>query len=259
MPPIKELHHFDDPGSRAPKAQSLLERAQKDLAKLNGRRGDLNKTPLSDRDVAFLQAFVDLGDQIDIERYARLFDARGDQYTGDITPGYSSLKRPMIREVTERFPEAKFIYMARNPVDRFWSQYNMRRRKGKVAANPGKSHIRRFIRKEGVAMRSLPSRNVTDWRDHLPEERFALFFFDDLVSDPVGLRTRVLTFLGASPEEGRSISSSFNRKAELPKLPLDPDTRKFLASLFADELKAAADVLGGPAVEWLRADGPGSR
>ncbi len=254
--PIKELHHFDRPGSRIPKARRLYFKALQDLEGLNVSLVAHNKAPLQSRDVDFLRDFVNLGDQVHIEGYAKLFNQRGDQLCGDITPAYSGLDERPVEEIAARFPDLKVVYIARNPVDRFWSSFNMRRRRKKVRRMPTAKDVRAFSKRDGVIRRSYPSVTVSRWRKVIPPERFGLFFFDDLAADAAAVRTRVLEFLGASSDLGEGIAASYNRKEKQRKVSMDAKTRALVASIYAKELEACAEVLGGPAVDWARKDLP---
>ena len=54
--------------------------------------------------------------------YAALFAAGGGKTTGEITPNYSVLDREQIAHVHEIMPEAKIVFLMRNPIERAWSQ-----------------------------------------------------------------------------------------------------------------------------------------
>lgn len=250
MPAVKELHYFDLPGSRKKKAERIRRLATADLADYNAARKKARRRPLDDRDLAFLDAFIDLPKRIDIEAYARLFDGKGEAIAGDITPGYSGLTAETTAAIAARFPALKVIYIARNPVDRFWSAFNMRVRKGDIPATMDIAAAKAFAERGGVKRRSSPSQAVRTWREAMPEGQFALFFFDDLVATPSKLRRRILRFLDASPELSGPVAGKFNRKERRQKVTMSDDMRAAISAMFADELKACAEQLGGPAETW---------
>ncbi|MCP4383822.1 MAG: sulfotransferase [Hyphomicrobiales bacterium] len=252
MPPIKELHHFDLPGSRLKKARRLYRLAKEDFTAFNAKRQRKHRRLFDSRDLAFLEAFIELGASIDFERYASLFDLKGSLIAGDITPGYSGLGAKPISAIARRFPGLKVIFMARNPVDRFWSAFNMRIRRRDISPAIDPAAIRAFAARRGVIRRSSTAATVKSWRSAMPPKQFGLFFFDDLVADPAALRARVLTFLDASPSALAAADESFNRKASRNKIAMDSETRALVGSIFADELVACAEQLGGPAVGWSR-------
>ena len=67
----------------------------------------------------------------------------------------------------------------------------------------------------------------------------------------LGLRRRILTFLGADPaRDSGTIPAAFNRKQDLEKVPLTPALRERIARHFAQELRAAGEAFGGAAKGW---------
>jgi Sulfotransferase family len=255
MPPLKELHYFDLPGTRVKKARRIHRRAKRDLAAYNAEREALHRRPIEERDLVFLRDFIRLPTKIDIELYARLFAAKGGSIAGDITPGYSGLEPDTIGLIAARFPALKVVFIARNPVDRFWSAFNMRLRRGDIGARTDVAAIRDFAERGGVKRRSSPSTIVRRWRSAMPEGQFALFFFDDLLADPLDLRRRILTFLDASAEASGPVDVGFNRKDARSKIAMSDSMQSAVAAILADELRACAKELGGPAVNWAKAYG----
>ena len=255
MPPLKELHYFDLPGTRVKKAERIYRGASRNLARYNAKRATILRRPLERRDLVFLRDFIALPKRIDVERYAHLFDRKRGAIAGDVTPGYSGLEPRVIAMIAARFPALKVVYIARNPVDRFWSAFNMRLRRGDIPARTDVAAARAFARRAGVKRRSSPSTAVSRWRNALSKGQFGLFFFDDLLEDPLELRHRILSFLGGSPELGGSVDVAFNRKEAQTKVDMSDEMRAAVGVIFATELKACADQLGGPARGWAAAYG----
>jgi hypothetical protein len=251
MPPVKELHYFD---RRAPSAASvnLGRRAEESLKRTNRRQEKLALRPLDQRDIDFLAAYVRMPWwRTDLDSYARLFALKGGLLSGDITPDYSTLTERQIARIMHRFPKAKVVFIARDPVERVWSHLTMHMRRGTIARGLDAGEVMRLMRRRFVVERSYPSEIVARWRRHVPDERFGLFLFDDLVADADGLRRRVLTFLGGDPaKESGVINATFNRKEDREKVPLSPAIRTEIAWHFAAEIKASAEAFGGAAKGW---------
>lgn len=256
MPPVKELHYFD---RRAPSPASvnLGRRAQENLARTNRRQAKLALRPLDQRDIDFLAAYVNMPWwRTDFDAYARLFALKGDRLSGDITPDYSTLSERQIARIMRRFPKAKVVFIARDPVERVWSHLTMHMRRGTIARGLDAAEVMRLIRQRFVAERSYPSEIAARWRRLVPEEQLGLFLFDDLVADADGLRRRVVSFLGGDPDkESGVIPASFNRKQDREKVPLSPEIRMEIARHFAAEMKASAEFFGGAAKGWAGKNG----
>jgi len=121
MPPVKELHYFDQP-TRTKEFHPP-------------QRGDA-------RDSSFIDGMKDLSAQfyLDLDSYGRLFSHKGTQLSGDISPAYSTLTDEIIERVVNHFPNMKVVFLARDPVERAWSQLSMGVRLGMIkkfdAKNP---------------------------------------------------------------------------------------------------------------------------
>lgn len=250
MPPMKELHYFDRVVSAADTQRSLAPaRKEQDRIRIARERA------LNQRDQDFLDKFARLsGPQtLDFEEYANLFAAKGDLIAGDITPGYSTLDDVVVEKVVGRFPDARVIFIARDPVERAWSQLSMYVRRGLIEEfDPGDvNQVTEHLRRPEVRARSYPSEIVRRWRRRVSPDRLMVCFFDELKSDPVRLRASIITFLGGDPTKGSGeLPPDHNAKARKEKLTLTEPAKKCLADFFREELHACAAELRGPAVDW---------
>ncbi len=256
MPPVKELHYFDGarPGFR--KAKRLQGRIEADLDKLNRNRTEDAARPLADRDLRFVGGYLQLfkDKRAGIEGYARLFDEKGAQKAGDVTPAYSKLADGDVEKIVRRFPDVKAVFIAREPVERAWSALGMaaRQAKSRVKQPVTPTTVLKFLKRKDVAGRSYPSHTVARWKKIAPEGQFAYFFFDDLRT-AADLRSRVLRFLDADPGlPSGDLDPGFNRRSKSAKLELTDELRDTLVNHFAEEIRRCADTLGGRAVEWRK-------
>ena len=233
MPPIKELHYFD---------------------KLS-RTKAVPPRPRDERDLCFLERIKSLRAKphIALENYARLFEPKGAFLSGDISPTYSMLNDEIIERVVSYFPSLKVIFLARDPVDRAWSQLSMGVRLGMISPFDVTDcdEVIRNLLNPGVFSLSHPSKIVARWKRYVHPDRFRIYFFDDLERNPAELRCSILQFLGSDPEKpsGR-LRADHNSDANRKKLRLTDKVRSRVAQFFKDELKACAAELGGPAKEW---------
>ena len=234
MPPVKELRYFDS------------------LSKVKRKNSPRCK---DERDRWFLERLDQLSSRpyIDLESYSELFEAKAALLSGDITPGYSMLNDELIERIVAHFPDAKVIFLARDPVERAWSQLSMEVRIGTIppfdATDIGEV-IQRLLH-PGVLLRSHLSKIVARWKRYVRPDLFRLYFFDQLEREPAVLRRSILSFLGADPEKpsGR-LRADYNSHAGLAKLQLTDRVRSSIAQFFKKELTACADELGGPARKW---------
>ena len=233
MPPLKELHYFD----------------------LFGRTQTSTPRPRDEWDRRFLERLKRLSERayLDLDGYAGLFETKRALLSGDITPAYSGLSEEVIEQIVARFPDAKVIFFARDPVERAWSWLSMAARDKTVPAfDPEDAEaVARNLLHPGALIRSFPSKIVARWRRYVRPGLFRVFFFDDLQQNPREMRRAVLEFLGADPSKpsGR-LSPEDNPAGEVKKLPLTDEVRARLVQFFRVELDACACELGGAAKTW---------
>src|SRR5437773_10418299 len=234
MPPLKELHYLDN---------------------LNRTKRFRPPRTRDERDVCFLESIKNLSAQpyIDFESYGQLFRHKGPLLSGDISPAYSTLSDEIIERVVNYSPNLKVIFLARDPVERAWSQLSMGVRLGMISrfdATDAEEVILNLLN-PGVLIRSHPSKVVARWKRYVRPESFRVYFFDDLKENPAELRRSVLLFLGGDPNKpSGKLKPDDNRDAAREKLRLPTKVRARIAQFFEQELKACAAELGGPAKRW---------
>jgi Sulfotransferase family len=234
MPPVKELHYLDN---------------------LNRTKRHGPPRSKDERDTCFLESIKELSmrSHIDLDSYGRLFCHKGSLLSGDISPAYSTLTDEIIERVVNHFPNLKVVFLARDPVERAWSQLSMGVRLGMInrfdAADP--EEVIRNLLNPGVLTRSHPSKVVARWKRYVHPEDFRVYFFDDLKEDPAELRRSILLFLGGDPDKpSGGLNPHENSDAGRDKLRLTAKVRDRIAHFFEHELKACAVELGGRAKSW---------
>jgi len=234
MPPVKELHYLDN---------------------LNRTKRRWPPRSKDERDACFLESIKDLSmrSHIDLDNYGRLFRHKGPLLSGDISPAYSTLTDEIIERVVDHFPNLKVVFLARDPVERAWSQLSMGVRLGMINKFDAKDpeEVICNLLNPGVLVRSHPSKIVARWKRYVRPENFRIYFFDDLKENPTELRRSILRFLGGDPDKrSGGLKPHDNNDAGRDKLRLTAKVRDRMARFFEHELKACASELGGRAKSW---------
>ena len=242
MPPVKELHYFDR-FWRSPRLP--VEEKQRAV----------RKNVRDERDSTFLTELEMLlaGPDIDLGGYANLFAPKQRLLSGDITPGYSTLPEEIVARVIHHFPDLRVLFLARDPVERAWSQLSMWVRHGRIDDFDVNDldQVTEHLSRPEVMQRSHPTAIVTRWRRYVRPELFRVYFFDDLKRDPAEVRRSIIEFVGGDPSKrSGDLAAGYNAKAKQDRLELPDKTRAHLAAFFEAELSACATELGGPARQW---------
>lgn len=243
MPPVKEIGHFNNqcfkPSNRLPRSK-YPPHGHEQLA--------------PDESAAFFRAFTPERRAVDGDRwYLELFAAKKDRIAGDISPEYAALRDRSIRWAVRVCPDARYLILIRDPVERFWSAANLHVRTDHYAPEQLQSWpvLRDLLARPLHRRRCYPSRIWQRWSEVVPDGRAQFFFYDDIRDRPAVVRRAIFDLLGLDPAR-TGLPPDFNRKAGQAKLPLPPAIRRELTNHFMPEYEACADLFGGHAVAWLQ-------
>lgn len=236
LPPVKELHYFDDP-MRKHYSRHLRIR----LMEAAGRT-----RPLSMWDMRYF-----LG-RADDAWYCRLFEPgrRQGLLTGEVTPAYAILDVSAFRRIHALNPEVKLIFIMRDPIERSWS------------------NIVQYVRKRGdynrpsleVALQRLQSADLRKRSNYLTtierlecvfsRQQIYYGFFENLMQRPQAFVTDVLRFLDVAPGEvARILPDRPVNAAAGPQRPM-PEFERALAAQHLPWVRKLCERFDGPPHGW---------
>ncbi len=201
VPPVKELHYFD-------RVHQLF-KWRTNLANLNNdrleavlravgstlRRGGPREVKLRQIQCLGLIGEATLTD----EWYANIFAFAPPAFRcGEITPEYALLPEAGVAHMLRLRPEAKFLFMMRDPIDRSWSALRMLEREGRTA-NIGSEE--RATRPGFLSYSDYPS-TIDRFREQVDPANLLLLYYDDLIESPRTVVADVCAFLGLDAEKG---------------------------------------------------------
>lgn len=253
MGPIKEYHYFNkfhgsvENDCRAPRLQSFWRWFARGNLLL--RVGEA-KSVVSAAIAAFGsgRSYLDIvrGDQKD----ARAF--------GDVSPAYGILGADAFQEMRDIYPNTKFVFVMRDPVDRLWSNARMRaRRKGYDLDAQSREYtnlLDRALTHPRMFGYSDYARTIEELERVVPSEDILYLFYETLFSDegvkelcdflgldfvPGEYSTRVFKGLNAD------VSADWARTAE-GRL---SHVYSFVRSRFGDRVPAGWRLTGGTSAE----------
>jgi hypothetical protein len=199
LPPVKELHYFDEPVKSKRYYRYLRMRLISGL---------WIKRPLSRFDLRYF-----IGKRSDAW-YCSLFQparSRG-LLTGEITPAYCTLDEASLRHVRTLNPEVRLIYIMRDPVMRSWSAVVKRRQTHGVPRIANDEDAIEYAKTEAVKKRSSYLESIERFERVFAREQIFYGFYEQLADNPQGLVTNLLTFLGVDPGDVKRL---------LPRAPIN--------------------------------------
>lgn len=259
MSPIKEIHYFNE--QEIDMDSSLVSRFFDKSSWLNRRwRRKLteylfhrfhNPSLLTIKDLKW--HFNYFFGKRNARWYASLFKDSGKKQTGDMTTGYSILNRASIATIYNLMPEAKLIFILRNPIQRSWSHALKRvRDKNQTPETMDERKLLKYLKSKDCQMMGQYSQIIANWQEYYPPEQFFIAFFEDIVDCPEDLLLRIYEFLGLKTSPKLITNKAFkkaNASANNGRIP--EHILVDLAELFYEEIEKLAQQLGGKASIWL--------
>jgi Sulfotransferase domain len=172
---------------------------------------------------------------------------------GEVTADYLYYPRALNR-IAQYNPEMKLVISLRNPTERAFSQWNMRRDKGQeqldfVDALKRDQEIGVWQRPRGNAYiaRSLYSPQLEAVFDLFPREQVLVLKYEEIRRDPAPVVDRLFDFLGVKrlgrfKNKKRNVGS-YSRK-------LSAEERDFAAGLFDEDINRTEKLLGWDCSDW---------
>jgi hypothetical protein len=214
MPPLKEVHYFDQVG--ATNVDKKRRRARIDrLARRTERSG--GKGSKGDGKVELLRGLAG-EDMLSEEWYRNVFSHpdRIGRISGEITPSYLAMEDEKVAYVKQLLPQAKILLIVREPRSRNISQVKMAASRSKLA-EPSQADWETFLGR--LAGRGLGeySRNIPVWQKYFDPQQLLILPFGPIKTDPAGMIGAIETFIGAKPFDGyEALDEQVHKTKEVP-------------------------------------------
>jgi hypothetical protein len=253
MPPVKEMHYLDHhPPPHIAKrllgrsehlrtARALLRISL--LARLRGGSSDelmwAARYCLMPRNDAW---------------YGSLFPEIEGKIPGEICPGYARLQPGQVKSVYRIMPDARIVYLIRNPIERAWSALAHHFREhypGGIETIP-ESAVEARLHNPKARRHGEYLKNLAAWEAHYPGDQIFIGFFDDLQSDPQALLARILDFLGVDSGERAMPADVDSRRNPGAGEAVPPRLQRVLAHALSSEVQALHERFDNPHTRrWL--------
>jgi sulfotransferase family protein len=172
---------------------------------------------------------------------------------GEVTADYLYYPRALER-IADYNPQMKLIVSLRNPTERAFSQWNMRRDKGQeplefldALKRDQEIGIWKRPRGNGYIARSLYSPRLERVFGVFPREQVLVLKYEEFRRDPSPMLNRLFDFLGVQKlqrfKNKRRNVGSYSRK-------LTAEEREYGASIFEDDIEKTEQLLGWDCNDW---------
>jgi hypothetical protein len=201
MPPVKELHYFND--VYVPSERKWTKSARAKHGSLALRRYLARVAP-ENWDYAYIGCVADIvAREPSDDWYGRIFALAGrTARCGEITPRYAVLPPEGIAHVRALMPDAKIIFLVRDPIERCWSHIRMNiDSRASEAQDSGK--LAAMARSPGMSAHANYPKIIECWTSCYPSDRFLTIPFDDISENPAHVLRQTCAFLDLDFEAGR--------------------------------------------------------
>lgn len=231
VPPVKELHYFDDPTNKR-----FYVHMRKRF-----------KSNFAERRLATLWDIRYFLGRRNDNWYRRLFEPgrRRGKITGEATPSYSTLGAEGLEHIKAVNPDVKLIYIMRDPIERMWSAMRNassknKKRKIKTEYDVDSERVRK----------SSYLRTINTLESHFNSDQLLFCFFDDVKANPAGLVSSVLRFIGVEPGDVGPLlpKGAVNSATGSSKPP--PEFERGLAALHLPWLREMCERFPGAPEVW---------
>ena len=246
--PVKEIHYFDhirglteqlSPRKRRSRYRKYFQRMWTQWSRYSEYR---SQRP-------WWRAYMDA--RIDDDWYRSLFSHRGTAtFAGEITPEYAILGSEGLSHIKRLAPDARVIFIMRNPVDRLWSQVlHQCRARGLDANRQSPEAIAAMLAEPRFAELADYAQTLDDMAAVFSDEQTLVLFYEDMHADRLAALSQVCRFIGARFDAGHftELGRRFNRSQQAA---LPAAVREHLRNLCRSQALAVRERVGRIPAAW---------
>lgn len=254
MPSVKELHYFDR-SKEYPTPNQLSETFLLDRLKNRTWVMKSIKVMLKNLMLGNLKEFKWLFkwyfSSYNDNWYLSLFDElKG--IKGEISPAYSILKENDIERMSQLCPNAKLIFILRNPIERAWSQY---RSSYKFAPeysieHSNVNHVFEFMNSQSQELRTNYIDTIGNYLKYYPENQILIAFYDAIIDNPHQLLSEIVSFVGGNNEDVYTYCRTKEKDNVSREHEMQEMVKDFLKEKYHPLMLQLSEKFGGYCTKW---------
>jgi hypothetical protein len=247
MPPVKELHYFDEKAvlRHAAFVWRVLGRSDPDQRWRRQLRDRGRVRRRAGRWPTKWEFRYFLGRPSD-DWYLNLFEPGKGRISGEVTPSYMTLPAADVERVHQLLPEARIILLMRNPIERAWSGAVMELRDFPSAE--AADRLPAVIEAASSRLRTDYLGALERWAAFYAADRIYVGFMEDLARWPQLLLSSICEFLGVGSASVFQRADRVVHRGTVSSMPAAVAGR--LATMYAPLAREMARRFGGYADFW---------
>lgn len=260
MPPVKEIHYFDErerynslKGFK--RLAYVYRRQQKRWHEVIKHKGDGKNFNFSDIELKrFLWKTNYLLNFRNDRWYESLFAMGAGKKIGEVTPEYSILNDESVAHVHQLMPDAKIIFMMRNPIQRAWSHAvkKLVADRGRKIESVSEAEFINHFDNSRSKTKGNYLKTIETWKKYYPEKQFIIIFYEEVTDFPQELLTRTFKFLEVEvlPKYLKKAAIKTKKTANPGYIP--SNLANHLAHMYYEDIEQLNKHFDGYTSTWLK-------
>lgn len=242
IPPIKEIHYFDEVHIDPDWYKRRQGASLNNLKRIGFQDPDSAPQAVL-REIAFWKHMGEryINDDWYQSIWSTVYDGNK-KVIGEMTPDYSILPLEGVKHVYKLAPNAKIIILLRDPIDRNWSSTRMYAREQQI--DPSECFKEQFIIDRSKIVQMLNA-----WENVYSENKIFIAFYEDVAIRPYWLLESICNFLEVDFKN--EYFSHATKKVHVGKIAEMPENvLQHYKRIFYDDISFANDRFQGYAEKW---------
>ncbi len=170
---------------------------------------------------------------------------------GEITPAYSILEEEDIKKMYALAPNAKIIFIIRNPIERAWSQFRFHlKNKNQENNEISEKEIIRFMNHENQTLRSNYLKTLELYSNIFPKNNICVAFYDAIIEQPEELLAQIVNQLGGDISKIQSECNIYSKTNTSKERQLPDSVKKHLIKKYRPLIEKLSKIFSGYPKVW---------
>lgn len=171
--------------------------------------------------------------------------------TGEITPAYSMLKEEDVKKMYTLAPNAKIIFIIRNPIERAWSHFRFHlKNKNQENNKISEDEIIKFMDNKNQTLRSNYLKTLEIYSKIFPKQNICVAFYDAIIEQPEELLSQIVNQLGGNTSKIQSECNIFSKTNTSKKRQLPASVKKHLIKKYRPLISQLSEIFCGYPKSW---------